>query len=158
MSLGIHKHVNQRPRTFSNTSHSLEEVPVVHWPRRDFPRVHTVLLLTAEEYVPQTSLVCVSISQQVRTPPQRDESLGRTSALEKVRVIAGQSVMWRWRMCGELVTASHWETPRLFSLVAEWSLGRYFNSKWTAEKSWLVINNVIRCIKELLCCLVVKHI
>lgn len=90
--------------------------------------------------MPQSSLVCVSISQQVRTPPQRDESLGRTSALEKVRVIAGQLVMWRWRMCGELVTASHWETLRLFSLVAEWSLERYFNPKWTVEKSWLVTN------------------
>lgn len=131
MSLGIHKHFKQRPSTFSNTSHSLEEVPVVQWPRRDFPRVHTILLLTAVEYVLQSSLVCVSISQQVRTPPQRDESLGRTFALEKVRVIAGQSVMWRWRMCGELVTASHWETLWLLSLVADWSFERYFNPKWT---------------------------
>lgn len=103
------------------------------------------------QYVPQPSLVCVSISQQVRTPPQRDESLGAGESAGDCRAVSDVTVTDVWG-------ARYGISLRLFSLVAEWSLELYFNPKWTEEKSWLVNNNVIRWIKELSCWLVVKHI
>lgn len=110
----------------------------------------------------QQSTVRATVQSGLRINQSASKDAAPARRITRTHIGAGESA-GDCRAVSDMTVTDVWGARygislRLFSLVAEQSLERYFNPKWTAEKSWLVTNNVIRWIKELLCCLMVKYI